>query len=195
MNHSRVPDQLELFDILQPPAPQRKQALGVLQVHLRHDQAIISGIAALIGLTVVFAMGVERGKQIVRVDREGGAHAVSIQAVSASETSLEGTPETAHADRTPVKRIEPAVSPVQKQAVPIELTPSGYAVQVVTYTRKQLAQTEMKRLEQDGEDAFIREYSSGHAVLYVGPFVRKDVAKEKSVALKSRYHDCFVKTL
>ena len=61
--------QLELFDVTKSPRPQpRRQTPGWVIVPLRHDQVILAAIAGLIGLTVVFATGVERGKQLVRAE-------------------------------------------------------------------------------------------------------------------------------
>lgn len=62
--------QLELFDLARRAGGLPHRApLGRLILHLRHDQAVLAGIAGLIGLTVVFACGVERGKQLARYER------------------------------------------------------------------------------------------------------------------------------
>ena len=60
-------NQLELFDGgYQPIRPPHREVLGRFLLQLRHDQLVLAGIAGLIGLTVVFACGVERGLFILR---------------------------------------------------------------------------------------------------------------------------------
>ena len=62
--------QLELFDVQRQSAPRpSREAVGRLLIHLRYDQCVLAGMAGLIGLTMIFACGVERGKQLVRSER------------------------------------------------------------------------------------------------------------------------------
>ena len=62
--------QLELFDLSGHPTTRPRQpSLGRLVLQIRQDQAVVASIAGLVGLTVVFALGVERGKQLVRSER------------------------------------------------------------------------------------------------------------------------------
>jgi cell division septation protein DedD len=84
---------------------------------------------------------------------------------------------------------KPSSSPTKKAPAK-----SRYAVQVVTYAKTQFAQAELKRLQQKGEAAFL-VMRQGHTVLYVGPFPSHEDARAKVTTLKTRYRDCFVKTL
>lgn len=185
-------NQLELFDIAEPSARSHRQMLGVFQVHVRHDQAIIGGIAALIGLSVVFALGVERGKQLVRAERTWLLRTEGPAPTEGTPTPAAAPSERGEEDRTtdsPRQRKPKSSTPKQKVR-----TRSRYAVQVVTYSRPQLARLELKRLQQEGEEAFLVQ-RQGQTVLYVGPFSSKDVAREKLITLKGRYGDCFVRSL
>ena len=193
-------DQLELFDVAAGPARPRQAVPGFWHVQVRHDQGIIGGIAALIGLTVVFAMGVERGKEFARAERlllpVRGATAP--EEVSPTSEATEGSEPSV---TSPVERVQEAPSidsrqvPAKPSAPKLKVPePSRYAVQVVTYSRPQLAQRELKRLHEAGEQAFLLE-RQGQTVLYVGPFASKNVAREKVTALKSRYTDCFMRSL
>ncbi len=52
-----------------------------MSLHLRYDQLILVGVAGVIGVTVVFAFGVERGKQLARAEQS-----VVLSAVAAHPT-------------------------------------------------------------------------------------------------------------
>jgi len=67
MAPERREDQLELFDVSHQAAPRlHRESLGRMWFQVRYDQLVLGGIASVLGLTVVFALGVERGKQLVR---------------------------------------------------------------------------------------------------------------------------------
>lgn len=194
--------QLELFELGASPKRPRHSSLGFWQARIRHDQAMIGAIAALIGLTVVFALGVERGKELVRAERTlwqragvdgSGAElpATSTPPASAAAptvTPSKGAPDGRSTGSTPAAP-QPA-APKQKMMT----TKSRYAVQAATYSRMQLARLEMQRLHQTGERAFLVQ-RQGRTVLYVGPFPSETLAREKLPQLKGRYGDCFIKSL
>ena len=174
-------------------------------MQLRHDQLVLALMAGVIGLTVIFASGVERGKQLARAER---AMLSRPQAVpQAPQTAPAAAVEQAEKPATQVSAAAPAVVtapatsagqvPAQKKTEPAK-TPKGksrYAVQVVTFSRPLLAKKEMDRLRATGERAFLIIRDGGRTVVYVGPFPSKDYAVEKVSLLKMKYRDCFVKTL
>ena len=207
----RQENQLELFELSsQPAAPPTREPAGRLVFHLRHDQIVLTGMAGLIGLTVIFACGVERGKQLVRSERgllarqqpeRSTAPAVEPTAsvgkpktepVVQSAKSVAAGAKTASETKKP--NTAPSRLPADSPARAIKTGKSRYAIQVVTYSRPQLAKQEMDRLRARGEPAFliIRE---GRVAVYVGPFPSKDHASEKLAGLKNRDQDCFLKTL
>src|SRR3990167_5394875 len=103
----RSPDgQLELFDLSgQPTAKPRHTTLGRLVLQIRQDQLMVAGIAGLVGLTVVFALGVERGKQLVRSERVllARQQAPKPQVVAPVPSSAKTTKPSVAAPATPVK--------------------------------------------------------------------------------------------
>lgn len=164
-----------MFDLASSPVPRpQRETLGRFFLQLRHDQLVLVGIVGLIGVTVVFACGVERGKQLVR------AEFFAQQAASTRE------PASA-----------PAVSPPAPKATQPKKPLGGrsrYAVQVVTYSRPQLAKLELDRLKARGEAAFL-VIRDGRTRVYVGPFPSRSNADKKLAQLKTRYQDCFVRSL
>ena len=192
MTVSSPDGQLELFDLSgQPTAKPRHTTLGRLVLQIRQDQLMVAGIAGLVGLTVVFALGVERGKQLVRSEAVllARQQAPKPQVVVPTPSSAKTTQPVTAAPATPVKPKTPV-----KLVTPPAMSGSRYAVQVVTYRQPQLAKRELERLQAKGERAFLVN-RQGLTTLYVGPFPSKDNAKEKLVQLKDRYQGCFLKTL
>ena len=194
MTVSSPDGQLELFDLSGHPATKpRHTTLGRLVLQIRQDQLMVAGIASLVGLTIVFALGVERGKQIVRSERVLLARQQAPQPQTVvpapSSSSAKTTKPSVAAPTTLVKPKTPV-----KLAAPSAMSRSRYAVQVVTYRQPQLAKRELDRLQAKGERAFLMS-RKGLTVLCVGPFPSKDNAQEKLVQLKDRYQGCFLKTL
>jgi len=194
-------EQLELFDLsVQPRAKVRQHTLGRLWLSVRYDQLVLAGIAGLIGVTVVFACGVERGKQLVRVERlllvPQETKTAQVQPrPAASAVNVFSSPAAASV-RTPAANSQPVPASTPKKSEPSKpaMVKSHYAVQVVSYRQPQLAKHELNRLQGLGERAFLM-LRGGYAVLYVGPFPSKEHALEKLVGLKTRYQGCFLKVL
>lgn len=212
MGDGRSESQLELFDVTSQPTrrPVRASA-SELQLALRYDQLVVAGMAAVIGLTIIFAGGVERGKQLARTERAllvreephvqapsdagGGRTTKPTASPAGAQEGATGLPAGLHKKPAP-----PAAGPQLKPRTRLALEEASgaserrYAIQVVTYSRPELARRELGRLQARGERAFL-VMRDGRTVVYVGPFPSKGNAKDKLVTLKSRYQDCFVKTL
>jgi cell division protein FtsN len=211
-------NQLELFDVRHQAAPRpRRETLGRFLVSLRHDQAVLAGMAGLIGLTIIFACGVERGKQLARLERsllirQPSQPAAQVPSANRAESPVqraEGAtartvPAAGKAKARPTQA--PATAPKPKTATRLAAeapaapaaasgaSRSRYAIQVVTFSKARLAKEEMDRLRARGERAFL-VMRNGRTVVFVGPFPSKSNAAEKLAALRSQYQDCFVKTL
>ena len=212
-------NQLELFDLRNSSAPRvHRETLGRILVHVRHDQLVLVSMAVVLGITVVFACGVERGKVLVRSERSMLvrqppvpslkervlAPAEPVQAAPRIPSGTAELPAAESPSAPAVKKavIKPSQAPGQKLKTPVKLAgastasvgKSRYAIQVVTCTQAKAAKQEMDRLHAKGEKAFL-VMREGRTVVYVGPFPSKSNAVEKVTMLKSRYQDCFIKTL
>ena len=196
--------QPELFQLAGQPAQRApRNPLGRFYLQLRYDQLVLAGMACLLAVTVVFAGGVERGKQLARTER---ALLVKQPENAPAASSHAPQPASAAPQKPAATRIEPKAVPPQaplKTKTPsrvAEETPSKksgdrrYAIQVVTYSKLPLAKQELERLRARGERAFL-VMRDGRTTLYVGPFPSKANAGEKLAKLKSQYHDCFVRVL
>ncbi len=214
---TRSPEgQLELFELGQQPAPRmRRTPVGRMVIQVRYDQLMLGLMGALMGVTVIFAGGVERGKRLVRAERmllareqpadEAAAKAKpkSSPAPASAPTKVKPRSRLAEEAPAPAAGTTTAVEPARATGEPVSAprpapvaqpTAGRYAVQVVTYSRPQLAKRELDRLQAQGERAFL-VMRNGRTIVYVGPFPSQGNAREKSVSLKTRYADCFVKSL
>jgi cell division protein FtsN len=195
--------QLDLFAWQPSARPPHRETVGRFLLQARYDQLVLAGIVGLIGMTVVFACGVERGKQLARAER----------ALLTREEPRAPAPAAVGTEPSMASQAVPAVSPVkggESEGGPVPslkpLTPkakppskpgvgkSRYAVQVVTYSRPHLAKQELQRLKANGEPAFL-VMRDGRTRVYVGPFPTKGNAQEQVARLKARYQDCFVRSL
>ena len=192
MNVPATDAQLELFELSEQRPRLRPERFEWVRLHLRYDQLIIIGIGSLIGCTMVFAVGVERGKQLARSERVLLAHQEPVPPSASPSTPSRVT--TKPAPPSTEEASEPLKAPAKPAPAQKVPTKSRYAVQVVTYTRAQLARMELERLQRGGETAFL-VMRDGRTILYVGPFHLKADASEKLVTLKTKYRDCFIKTL
>lgn len=212
-------NQLELFDLSrQQPARMSRESLGRVFVQFRHDQIVLGSIAGLLGLTVIFACGVERGKQLVRSERvllarqqqqtaqspepdpkrAAAAPGVSVPATVPAAKPMPAPAAVKAVPAPPAVKKQPSAPAKAKEKTKVAAAPtsgsSRFAVQVVTYTQPQMARQEMERLRAKGEPVFLL-MRDGRTIVYVGPFPSKTNASERLGRLKARYQDCFIKSL
>jgi len=208
MSPSQPQGQLELFDLAhQPQAKPRSPSLGRFLVTLRYDQAVLCGIAGLIGFTVIFACGVERGKQLSRTERalltreELARPAAAPTMVVAAPVSESSAPKKAASPAPAATKSVPAIVPSTtsvKKKEPSKLAATNasrrYVVQAAAYRRAPLAKRELDRLLSSGERAFL-VMKNGYTTVYLGPFPSKTYASEKLTTIRQRYQGCFIRTL
>jgi hypothetical protein len=177
--------QLELFVLPDDQTKNRGRLSAIGFVRIRQDHAVLFVIGGLIGISVVFAFGVERGKLLSKAEQ-----ALLLPSLKApiNTSPVEPSISLASAEATTAQAQQ--TSPAKK-AVP---KPPQFAIQVVSYRQAQLAQKELDRLKRRGEPAFVLQ-RQGKAALLVGPFATKQTASEKLVSLRALYHDCFLKNL
>ena len=189
--------QLELFDLSGHPATKPRQpSLGRFMLQIRQDQLVVAGIAGLVGLTIVFALGVERGKQLVRAERVllAREEPLPVSEPAADKPAAKIVKPATAAPTVSVKPSAPSKLAASTKPATLVSQASRYAIQVVSYRQLQLAKRELDRLQAKGERAFLVT-RNGLTVLCVGPFPTKDHAKEKLVQLQSRYQGCFLKII
>lgn len=184
--------QLELFQVAEQP-PARRQIGRLGQVQFRYDHAVLLVIGLLIASSVVFALGVERGKKLVPVQETPAMSPAPAPATVALSEREARTPSVAVTVPATAKPTTPnATKPAN---VPSSSAGAGqFAVQVVSYSLDDNAQRELQRLKEQGQTAFLVKRQQ-KTLLFVGPFATKDRAKEALESLKTRYPGCFIQKL
>jgi cell division septation protein DedD len=167
----------------------RRPMVPPSRLELRQDHVILLGILGLIGVSIIFACGVERGKRLARAERV-------LIAPSSTSTAKSPPAVPSSAPSTSERRSAPSEKPASAPRGPKRLVSGNgrFAVQVVSYSKPELAARELKRLQAKGESAFLVK-KQNTTVLYVGPFDSQKGAKNKLAGLRSRYQDCFVRSL
>jgi hypothetical protein len=191
--------QLELFDVPRQRAPDRSRMTGIGQVQLRYDHAMLCGIIALIGVAVVFGLGVERGKLLVRSERMLVGPQFGSMPAPAAAMAIKAERSAGRGGRPAAVPHAPAAAPtlrvVPKPPVKSVAANSTYAIQVVAYSKLKLARQELSQLLGKGERAFLIDHNDGRMVLCIGPFPSREHASVKLSRVKQRYRDCFIRSL
>lgn len=186
--------QLELFEMPQQ-APQPRRALALIRdLHVRPDHAVLLMIIGLIGVSVVFATGVERGKQLARTERLLQPSQATLSAEAKAPSQVPAGASAGGTERPSVPSLKTAPDQGPSKPGKTVVNKSRFAVQVVSYSQPQLAQRELQRLQQRGEQAFLVN-REGRTALLVGPFPTKDRASAKLANLRRYYQDCFIRRL
>lgn len=75
-----------------------------------------------------------------------------------------------------------------------EINKERYVIQIASYTNKEAAELEFKKLQKKGYKAFISK-KGNFLVLFVGEFSSKIDAEKALRSLKNSYSDCFLKNV
>ena len=199
--------QLQLFEL--PDQPRSKpQAAPLRHWQLRQDHVFVLVIVSLIGISVTFGFGVERGKRLARQEPLAIVPSVTVSSGPPVQAPLAATSESpavepSRVSSTPMgtPATEPMMQPMPPKLKPVPKNPvksaagrSRFAIQVVTYTQPKLAQRQLERLKQRGIAAFLVN-ANNRVALCVGPFPSREDASAKLASLKREYQDCFLRTL
>jgi len=173
--------QLELFSQLkEEKTAGLKQAgnFSFFSYARKREKAILAVIGFIITAVISFSLGAEKGKG-ASVKKTGAYTDIAVK--TAPEKPLEQPAAPAKKEETKVKEKE------------ID-SAGGYSIQVATYSKKDLAQLEAKRLKEKGFFTILQPRGR-YIVLYVGKFPDKNSARPLFMELKKKYHDCVIRRL
>lgn len=161
-----------------------------LNLSLSYETLIIILIGAVLVASIIFSLGVERGRNLKGRDVELPAPIQPVVAVPAP------TPDTAPA---PVEPITPIVAeapkPVLKTAEAVKkpaTVDKPYTIQVASYKTPDLAKKEISRIKAMGYSADVIK-KGNYFILCVGSFATKDAAKQTLAVMGKRYKGCMIR--
>ncbi|HEC69375.1 MAG TPA: SPOR domain-containing protein [Candidatus Omnitrophica bacterium] len=167
-------NQLSLF---QEPKKERKR------ITFSVDKLYIFSILLVLSLVISFSLGVERGKAIrlknspVKEDKNVGIIKKDIKI---------------HKPQLPQENKSLKIKEAPKED--IKEKEIFYSIQLATYTKKEIAEAEAKKLKRKGLNPLLLKKGK-YLVLCVGKFRTKEEAKNLLANLKKRYTDCFLRKL
>lgn len=186
--------QLELF------SPGKNAASAI--PHSRHsflgliwnyEKAILLIVGYIITATISFALGVEKGKNIVTIKTQPRAF------MAPGTDSLKQTPavKPVQAKPEPSLKLAPTLKEEEAVALPavtVKNSLAGYTIQVASFKKEASAQKEIDALKKKGFVASVLSKGE-HLVVCVGSFMGKNEAQTILSELKKRYQDCFIRRL
>jgi cell division septation protein DedD len=194
--------QKELFDDFEPPKrtfPKlgRLFQKGDFAVTLNSEKLIFLSIAMVMAMVIVFALGVEKGREerLATKAMEASAKAAVTQPKPATQvkTAINVLPKNiAVAPAMPARPVTPAAKAAEPVRMPATLD-SGkpYTIVAVTFRRKDTALSKAERLKREGLAAFVKE-SEEFFVVCVGAYASKDAAKSCLSKVKKYYGDAYI---
>lgn len=176
-------DQKELFEFEKPkklfPKFGMTMPRGDFALTLTLEKLVFLGIGVIMIMVVIYALGVERGKAVIRINT----------AAVTSSAPVRTAPSVQKPPVAPVRIM--AVDTVEP--VPVRVKPSkSYAIVAASFTRKEWAQAESDHLRKKGYDAFVIE-STPYFVVCVGSYSTREKAKFALKKVRLTYKDAYLK--
>jgi cell division septation protein DedD len=165
---------------------------GDFAIILTLEKTVFVSIGIIMLLVVIYALGVERGKVVVRRIPQPVA-AVRVAPVKAPAAPLlkaaVQVKQPAPAPITaPVAAITSPVPSAEKAIDPAK----PYTIVAATFTRKEWADQEAARLKKSGLEAFAVS-SEPYFIVCIGVFANKDVAKPVLNKVRRSYKDAYIR--
>jgi len=200
--------QQELFDEFVVVKKTRGRFFGVLNrfnkpifpqhrltLSLSYETLIIILIGAVLAASVIFSLGVERGRSLVGAGLEMSAPVQPVAALPAPEPIVPAVAEA-------VKQVTVKPEVVSKAAVTnvtaaskgnaVPVTDKPYTIQVASYKTRDLIEKEVSRLKAMGYSTEVVKKGS-YFILCVGSFSSKDAAKQTLALMEKRYKGCLIR--
>ena len=147
-----------------------------LNLSLSYEALIIILIGAVLVASIIFSLGVERGRGLNTSDVELPA---PIQPVVAAPAPVvePATPVVAEAPKP-----APKPAPVDKP----------YTIQIASYKARDLADKEVPKIKAMGYSADVAK-KGDYFILCAGSFATKDAAKQAVAAIEKKYKGCIIR--
>lgn len=175
------------FKFKKPLFPQHRLNLSV-----SYEALIICLIGLVLVVSVIFSLGVERGRNLEFAQ----APSKNIQVASEAEVKeTQVKPEEKPAQIQKQPEVKPEVKPKEGQIEKVVPPPSEekpFTIQVATYKTRNLAERELSRLKKIGYSSEVFKKGE-YFIVCVGAYAQKELAQQALPDLKRIYKDCYVR--
>lgn len=167
------------------------------------DTIILLGVVFLLLFILFFSLGIERGRTMPCRPDSQEVNSVTTKETNviipvSQNTGLEVVPEKKYALSSPsvsdVSKTKEDTAKKIEEDKRREVLGKKYAIQVVSCTKENSAQEEVKKLQRQGFPAYAAK-KNNFIVVYVGVFNDKVQAERHMEVLKKTYKDCILRTV
>jgi cell division protein FtsN len=171
------------------PQMNSKEGIAKYLAILTQGKVILSLISLTIVITIIFSLGVERGKRIALRDLETKEKTEARVKIPSESPDIGRLPQTESV-------IEPEVQePLDLDAQDAkDEEKERFRIQVASFHKENTAHKEARRLEENGYPVLVLQKGK-FMVVYVGTFETKSEAENNFQSLKQRYKDCILRRL
>ncbi|MBN1354040.1 MAG: SPOR domain-containing protein [Candidatus Omnitrophica bacterium] len=163
--------------------------------YLPFENIIFAVIVVIMCAIVSFALGVERGKRLATASYAKSKSSPKVE-VGAAKIQL-GTIEIGHESDAAVPAQASVSEPAPKEektdvSVGREPKEAMYAIQLISYRKRDIAEREERRLANNGIKTFILTSGKWHQ-LCAGNYKNMEEAKAAMQKFKTEFKDCFIR--
>lgn len=179
------------FKFKKPIFPQHRLTLA-----FSYEALIITLIGVVLAASVLFSLGVERGRSLEYSSGASPAGAVG----PVTETTLNEikiTPATDTAVEQPVEvqkqaEVKPEKKPEIKKATPLPSADKPFTIQLVSCKTRASAEKELSRLKSKGHSSDILK-KGDYFIVCVGSYAKKELANQALPYWERQYKGCIVR--
>ncbi|MFH0771573.1 MAG: SPOR domain-containing protein [Candidatus Omnitrophota bacterium] len=169
---------------------------------LSYETLIISLIGAVLAASVIFSLGVERGRNLklssgdiekaVKTDLGVPFTPLDSKHLTGFTEQAEKAPAAMISKEAPESKQQMDVKPEKKEPEKVVFPKGDFIIQVASYKTRNSAEVSAARLKKLGEDAEILKKGS-FFIVCVGSYADKASAQKKLSDLKRTYKDCYLR--
>lgn len=167
-----------------PIFPQHRLSLSA-----SYESLIIVLIGLVLAATVIFSLGVERGRNL-KFSQETSADLAQKTETASAAVVAEIKPQTAEGFSPAAE--EPVVKQGVKTPEPPVPTTGFFTIQVASYNKREMAEAELSRLKGKGYGPLEIQKRGKYFILCVGAYADKEKAKAALKDLERTYKGSYV---
>ncbi len=176
---------LGAFRFKKPLFPQHR-----LNIAISYEALIIGLIGLVLTASVVFSLGVERGRNLEFVElplKDKGLQPVTETKIN--EVQVQPAEKASEGQKQP--EVKPKEQEIEK-TVPVAPIEKPFTIQVATFKTRTLAERESSRLKNIGYSSDVLKKKE-FFIVCVGAYAKKELAQQTLRDLKRIYKDCYLR--